>query len=159
MLSHLPKLSFWRSIMQFCIKIEKSPLEDLCAHKSRSQHRTIIPFALEDRCGPKRSPKHQPFISSLKLWWVIHQNSLLGGQQKSSNGDFSILMQNCMVDLQKESFGEWSSWLWDSKIFLKKYFWNTLWVFQGLLRIISIRWRKRDDRTMRRTTLMLTKVH
>ena len=43
--------------------------------------------------------------------------------------------------------------------FWKKYFWNTLWVLQGLRRIISIRWRKRDDRTMRRTTLMITKVH
>ena len=27
---HPPKFSFWRSIMQFCIKIEKSPLVDLC---------------------------------------------------------------------------------------------------------------------------------
>jgi len=57
-------------------------------------------------------------------------------------------MQNCMVDLQKESLGGWSSWLWWSKIFLKKYFWDTLFVFQGLLRIISIRWRIQDDRTM-----------
>ena len=37
--------------MQFCIKIEKSPLEDLCDHKSSSKHRTIIPFASEDRLG------------------------------------------------------------------------------------------------------------
>ena len=29
---HSPKLSFWRSPMQFCIKIEKSPLVDLCKH-------------------------------------------------------------------------------------------------------------------------------
>ena len=29
---HSPKLSFWRSPMQFCIKIEKSPLVDLCEH-------------------------------------------------------------------------------------------------------------------------------
>ena len=32
---------------------------------------------------------------------------LLLWSQRSSSGDFSILMQNCMVDLQKESFGEW----------------------------------------------------
>ena len=39
--------------MQFCIKIEKTPLEDLCDHKGSSKHHAIIPFALEDRYDPK----------------------------------------------------------------------------------------------------------
>ena len=29
---HPQKVSFWRSPIQFCIKIEKSPLVDLCKH-------------------------------------------------------------------------------------------------------------------------------
>ena len=32
LVDHSPKLSFWRSTMQFCIKIEKSPLVDLYEH-------------------------------------------------------------------------------------------------------------------------------
>ena len=64
--------------------------------------------------------------------------------QRSTSGDASILMQRCMDDLQKESFGEWQSWLWGSKKFSGKYFWNTLWVLWGLFRIISICWRKRN---------------
>ena len=64
-----------------------------------------------------------------------------------------------MDGLQKESFGEWSSWLWVSKRFGGKYYWNILWVLRGLFRIISTRWSKRDNRTMRRTTFMVTKAH
>ena len=51
--------------MQFCIKIEKSPLEDLCDHKSSSKHRAIIPFALEDRYDPKQSSEYQQCFSKI----------------------------------------------------------------------------------------------
>ena len=51
LMSHSPKLSFWRSTMQFCTKIGKSPLENLCDHKSSSKHRVNIPFASKHLCG------------------------------------------------------------------------------------------------------------
>ena len=68
--------------------------------------------------------------------------------QRSTGGNSSILMQRCMDDLKKESFGEWQSWLWVSKKCSEKYFWNTLWVLRGLFRIISICWRNWDVCTM-----------
>ena len=37
---------------------------------------------------------------------IVRCLELLSWSQRSSSGDFSILMQNCMVDFEKESFGE-----------------------------------------------------
>ena len=55
--------------MHICIKIEKSPLVDLCDHKSSSMHRTIISFASRGRYDPKQAPEYQECVS--KIFWTI----------------------------------------------------------------------------------------
>ena len=47
------------------------------------------------------------YLSSKTNGMIVRCLELILWSQRSSSGDFSILMQNGMVDLQKESFGEW----------------------------------------------------
>ena len=84
---------------------------------------------------------------------------LLLWSQRSTSGDFSILMQKCMDDIKKESFGEWRSSLWGSKIFCSWYFWKTFWVFRCLFRIISIEWSNRSDHRAHSATPMDANVN
>ena len=49
----------------FCFNIEKSPVLDLCDHKSSSTYRTILSFGLTDRYDPKQAPKYPQCVSQI----------------------------------------------------------------------------------------------
>ena len=50
-----------------------------------------------------------PCLSAEANEMITRCVELLLCSQRSTNHDFAILMQKCMDDLQKESFGEWPS--------------------------------------------------
>ena len=64
--NHLsPKLSFWWSPMQFCIKIEKSPVLHNCDYRNRSMYRKSIWINLADRYDPWQAQKHPKYFSKI----------------------------------------------------------------------------------------------
>ena len=48
-----------------------------------------------------------PYLSAEANEMITRCVELLLCSQRSTSHDFAILMQKCMNDLQKESFGEW----------------------------------------------------
>ena len=89
--------------ISYHIELKISPLEYLCDHKSSSKHRTIIPFALEDRCGPKRSPEYQQCVSKIFSNHFFEPQTLMSHSPKLSF--WRSTMQFC-IKIEKSSLDD-----------------------------------------------------
>ena len=76
------------------------------AHQSLKLEKKLLQNNFETHCWYSEDCLGS-YLSSKANGMIARCLELLLWSQRSSSGDFSILMQNCMVDLQKESFGEW----------------------------------------------------